>query len=117
MELLPEEGGGLRIVLSGQQRETATVMWAYVDVGGDESLVVAAQAEGISGDSGLRWRLEEAKGRRVMWQGEEDLRGSQRMRLETKGWKGTARLVLEYRRKRGTVRSAGEVVVKRVWMQ
>ena len=117
VETGPGEAGGVRIVLTGQQAESVPILWAYVDLRGERTLETTASAGGLEGDSGLRWRLEDVKTGRVVWEGAEDLRGSQTVKIETKQWAGTGRLVFGYRRKKGTIRSKGEIVLKRVWLR
>lgn len=118
VEVVPEfDREGMRVSLSGQQAEEATVAWTYVDLEGGEMLETWAERRGGGGDSGLRWRLEEVKTGRTVWEAREALGGLVRERMVSSGWAGgTARLILGYRRKRGTVRWSGEVVVRRVWL-
>lgn len=117
--LLDERPACLRVSFSGRQPENCDVLSQIVPImaGAGYELRFLYRTTGIEPETGLRWRLMDLYGSKILAQGENLASESERdSKFTFKGpsCSGLARLTLSYQRALGTTRIEGSLLVRKL---
>jgi tetratricopeptide (TPR) repeat protein len=116
---LLDEQPALRISFSGRQPESCEVLTQFLPVleSSPYELRFSYRTTGIAPETGLRWRLTDLNGTKILVQGESLASESERdgtFAFRTPAGAGLVRLTLAYQRALGTTRIAGSIVLRKL---